>query len=237
MMIASVGRTGAGRTLSDTYARQGQSAVDREEAVREAAAALGIPMEEFTPSVRDAIAMLLRRTENLRREMDSVRTRLSDATRNADLDALLPVLNRRAFSRELDRVIAIVRRYGTPSSLLYFDLDGFKRVNDTHGHAAGDALLAHFARLLSSHIRDTDVVARLGGDEFAVILTHITFDQALKKTESLERLLHETPLIWQGKALALRFSCGTCELGGADSAASAITEADRAMYTRKRGGR
>ncbi len=236
-MIASADRTEAGRTLVDTYARQGSPPALREETVREAAAALGIPPEEFTPSVRDAVAMLLRRAEHLRREMDSVRTRLNDAARNADLDPLLPVLNRRAFFRELDRVIAIVRRYGTPSSLLYFDLDDFKRVNDAHGHAAGDALLAHFARLLSSHIRDTDVVARLGGDEFAVILTHITFDQAMKKTVSLERLLRETPLLWQGKTLPLRFSCGTYELGGAESAATAIAEADRAMYARKRSGR
>ena len=78
---------------------------------------------------------------------------------------MLPILNRRAFVREISRFIAFAERYGTPSSLLYFDLDNFKAVNDAYGHAAGDVVLRHFSDLIASQIRDSDVLARLGGDE------------------------------------------------------------------------
>ena len=71
-----------------------------------------------------------------------------------------------AFLRSLARIIAYVGRYGAACSLLYFDVDGLKSINDTHGHAAGDAALVHIADLLRSSIRTSDVVGRLGGDEF-----------------------------------------------------------------------
>ncbi len=96
--------------------------------------------------------------------------------KTADQDQLLPLLNRRAFVRELTRYIAFTGRYNTPASLIYFDLNHFKQINDTHGHAGGDAALEHFAETLLSHVRDSDCVGRLGGDEFGVLLTHA--DQA-----------------------------------------------------------
>ena len=87
--------------------------------------------------------------------------------------------------RELTRYIAFTGRYNTPASLIYFDLNLLKKVNDTHGHAAGDAVLKHFSRVLLAHVRDSDCVARLGGDEFAVLLTHADQEQALKKADLL----------------------------------------------------
>src|ERR1700759_2199620 len=105
------------------------------------ASVLGIPESEFTPRVRDAIVTLMGEVDNLRRELSAMKGRLEEAEKNADQDQLLPVLGRRAFVRELTRYIAFTGRYGTPASLIYFDLNGFKSVNDTHGHAGGDAVL------------------------------------------------------------------------------------------------
>ncbi len=200
------------------------------------ASVLGIPEAEFTPRVRDAIMTLMHEVERLRGELDRTRSRLDDMSRAADEDMLLPILNRRAFVREITRFIAFAKRHGTPSSVLYFDLDDFKAVNDAHGHAAGDAVLRHFSELLASQIRDTDVLARIGGDEFGIILAHVRLDQARKKGESLAQALRERPPVWDGEPVKLTFSCGCYELAAGQSADLAMNEADRAMYTEKRAG-
>ena len=111
------------------------------DAVMPAASVLGIPEAEFTPKVRDAIMGLMGEVDNLRRELIQTRARLEDVEKTADQDGMLPLLNRRAFVRELTRYIAFTGRYNTPASLIYFDLNHLKRTNDTLGHAAGDAVL------------------------------------------------------------------------------------------------
>ena len=148
-----------------------------------AASVLGIPESEFTPRVRDAIMGLMGEVDNLRRELTQTRARLEDVVKTADQDGMLPLLNRRAFVRELTRYIAFTGRYNTPASLIYFDLNHLKRTNDTMGHAAGNAVLAHFADVLLAHVRDSDCVGRLGGDEFGVLLSHANQKQALKKAD------------------------------------------------------
>jgi diguanylate cyclase (GGDEF)-like protein len=155
--------------------------------------------------------------------------------KTADQDTLLPLLNRRAFVREITRFIGFAERYGTPAALIYFDLDGFKAINDAHGHAAGDAMLRHIADVVLHQVRDTDVVARLGGDEFGVVLAHTTLTQAEKKAASLERALRARPLIYNGHMLAPGFSFGTYELRAGESADNAIAQADAAMYAQKKG--
>lgn len=195
---------------------------------------LGISKSEFTPNVRRAVTALLGEARALHEELGRTRALLEDAEEIADRDHLLPVLNRRAFMRALTREIASIARYGTPSSLVYFDLDGFKLINDRHGHACGDAVLYHFAMLLLGHVRGSDVVGRLGGDEFGLILIHAGGDKAQKKSASLTSSLAATPAIWDEKPLPFAFSTGALELTGAMSAESAIAQADADMYRSKR---
>jgi diguanylate cyclase (GGDEF)-like protein len=195
---------------------------------------LGISRNEFTPSVRRAVTALLGEARALNNELGRTRARLEEAEQVADRDHLLPILNRRAFIRALEREIASIARYGTPSTLAYFDLDGFKLINDTNGHACGDAILAHFAAFLLSHVRGSDVVGRLGGDEFGLILIHANGEQAQRKAASLTGLLASAPASFDGKPLPFSFSCGALELLGAMSAESAIAQADAEMYRRKR---
>ena len=203
--------------------------------VTASASVLGIPEGEFTPRVRDAIMTLMGEVDSLRRELQQMRTHLEEAQKTADQDHLVPLLNRRAFVRELTRYISFSSRYGTPASLIYFDLDGFKLVNDTFGHAAGDAVLEHFSRILLANVRDSDVVGRLGGDEFGVLLSHANQDQAHKKADSLARDLNESQAVWQGRAIPASFSYGAFELKSGEDAATAMARADEAMYAQKRG--
>jgi len=190
---------------------------------------------ELTPRVRTMLDSLTGEVETLRRDLQAARDRLELAERVADQDQLLPVLNRRAFVRELARHIGLAARYGTPASLLYFDLDGFKRINDAYGHAGGDAVLANFARILCGQVRDSDVVGRLGGDEFGIILAHANEAQAHRKASALMDALSATPAEWNGMRLAVSFSFGAFELSSSENAETAIMRADDAMYAQKRG--
>ena len=226
----------AARAGSVAYARRAET-VTAPRAVEEPAAVasvLGIPEDELTPRVRDAIMNLMREVEALRHDLEQTRSRLDAAERTADQDHLLPLFNRRAFVRELTRSIAMAERYGTPSSLVYFDLDGFKRVNDSFGHAAGDAVLTHFSRTLLEHVRESDVVGRLGGDEFGVILSHADQMLAHRKSAALAETLSSNPAQWRGGVIPVSFSYGTFELVPGENADTAIARADEAMYAHKR---
>lgn len=236
-------RTGPARATRATgaaaYARQAESlAAPVSPATAGATASvLGIPESEFTPRVRDAIVTLMGEVDSLRRELQATRNRLDEAEKNADQDQLLPLLNRRAFVRELTRYIAFAGRYGTPASLIYFDLNGFKAINDSYGHAGGDAVLKNFAGVLSDNVRDSDCVGRLGGDEFGVLLSHADQAQAHKKADILAEKLRAAPTSWASKSIPVSFAYGAFELKSGDDADLAIARADEAMYAHKRGAR
>jgi len=202
-----------------------------------AASVLGIPEAEFTPKVRNAIMGLMGEVDSLRQELAQTKARLSDVEKAADQDGMLPLLNRRAFVRELTRYIAFTDRYNTPASLVYFDLNHLKTTNDTHGHAAGDALLAHFADILQAHVRGSDSVGRLGGDEFGVLLSHANQAQALKKADQLAAALKASPAQWNGHTLPVSFAYGAFELKPGESPDIAMARADEAMYAQKKSQR
>jgi len=198
---------------------------------------LGIPESEYTPRVRDAVATLMDEVESLRRDLQATLERLGEAEKNADQDHLLPLLNRRAFVRELTRQISLADRHGIPASLIYFDLNDFKAINDSIGHTGGDAVLKQLASVLKANVRDTDRIGRLGGDEFGVLLSHADQAQAHVKADLLAQRLHQSPTIWNGKEITLSFAYGAFELRAGDNAELAITRADEAMYAHKRGAR
>jgi len=204
------------------------------DSVATSASVLGIPESEFTPRVRDAIMNLMGEVEHLRRELSSTKARLEDVEKAAAQDGMLPLLNRRAFVRELTRYIAFAGRYNTPASLVYFDLNYLKKTNDELGHAAGDAVLAHFSQVLSDHVRDSDSVGRLGGDEFGVLLSHANQEQASKKADALAEALKASPTQWNGHSIPVSFAYGAFELKSGDNPDAAMARADQAMYAQKK---
>jgi diguanylate cyclase (GGDEF)-like protein len=169
-------------------------------------------------------ASLLAEVERLRREIAVARARIGELEARADIDPLLDILNRRGFERELKRALAYVKRYGTQAVLMYVDLDGFKSVNDRHGHGTGDALLKALSQQLSAHVRASDIVGRLGGDELGVVLWRIDEAQASAKAHELETLI--------GK-VQVGASVGTSPLLPDATPAETIEAADKAMYARK----
>lgn len=169
--------------------------------------------------------------EALRAELESLRSEVSRLEALADRDVLTPLYNRRAFIRELNRAMAFCQRYDAPACLLYLDLDGFKAVNDTAGHSAGDAALVAVAELLTANIRESDAAARLGGDEFAVLLFQAGVDEGRAKAESLTALIAGLEL----GATKLGGTFGVRAYEGHEDAEAWLAEADAAMFVRKRG--
>lgn len=173
--------------------------------------------------------------QRLQAEVEALRRRVAELELLADRDPLTPLLNRRAFSRELARALAFQLRYGGEAAIAFFDLDGLKRINDAHGHAAGDAAIAVTAQILTDNIRETDVAARLGGDEFAVLLAQAPVDAARAKAADLQARIAAEPLVFEGRAIALSASVGVQALDPALSPAQLLAAADAAMYLNKRG--
>ena len=151
----------------------------------------------------------------------------------ADEDTLVPVANRRAFVRELGRIVAYAERYGTESSVLYFDINSFKNINDIYGHAAGDAALRQVGSLLVENIRESDIVGRLGGDEFGVILAQADSQTAVEKAAILAEAVESKPLVWEGHNVAIRVAYGIYSFSGQENAGEALARADKAMYLDK----
>ena len=195
---------------------------------------LGVTEAEMTPAVKEAIQTLLTEIDDLRGEVARLKTRLAEAEDVADRDALTPLLNRRALVRELGRIRTFAQRYGTAASLVYFDLDDLKGVNDRFGHAAGDAALKAVAERLLASVRDSDIVGRMGGDEFAVILVQADQAVAEAKAASLARAIEAEPLVFGDWSAPLHVSFGVREITQDAEPEALIADADAAMYAKKR---
>jgi len=169
--------------------------------------------------------------EALKRELAELRAEVARLEHLADRDVLTPLFNRRAFVRELGRAIAFCRRYGGTAALLYLDLDGFKQVNDSLGHAAGDQALKTVADILAANIRESDAAARLGGDEFAVLLFQAGEEEARMKAVALQGLIARAGVEGLGGTFGVR------AWDGHEDAEDWLAEADAAMFVRKEGRR
>jgi diguanylate cyclase (GGDEF)-like protein len=183
----------------------------------------------------DPEAVHLAEIARLRAEVEALRARAEAAEAAADHDVLTPVLNRRGFVSAMTRTMAYCTRYKVPAVLLYLDLDGFKRVNDTLGHAAGDAALVRVAELLLENVRATDAVGRLGGDEFGLLLLNAGPDEGREKAAGLKLALEQAAFVWEGQPAALGGSFGVRAFTGQTDVEAWLAEADAAMWVRKRG--
>jgi diguanylate cyclase (GGDEF)-like protein len=166
-----------------------------------------------------------------------LQVRYEAAVADALREPLTGLGNHRAFHEELDRQVEAALRYGTPLSLMLIDLDEFKTVNDTRGHAGGDRILRGFGELLSSTLRRADRAYRIGGDEFAVILPHTDLDGAhIVGRRVLAQALQ--PALRVEDLQPVSFSAGLSSLPErADTRAKLFSQADAALYAAKRGGR
>jgi diguanylate cyclase (GGDEF)-like protein len=186
-----------------------------------------------TAAAPSSAMRLAAEVERLHAELAAARAKVAELEARADVDPLLDILNRRGFERALGRVHAYVRRYGTRAVLVYLDLDAFKPVNDTNGHAAGDAVLKAVAATLTRHVRASDLVARFGGDEFVVLLWNLGAADAAAKAAALEDLIAAIRVPWNEGVLSVGASAGFAVLSPLEETAAVLARADQAMFARK----
>jgi len=190
-------------------------------------------IEPPPPPARADSMKLAAEVARLEFELAVARAKMVDLAARAETDPLTDLPNRRGFERELKRSLAYVKRYGAGAALLYIDLDGFKTINDRHGHAAGDAVLRAVATVLGRHVRDSDLVARIGGDEFVLLLWNCTEADAQLKAEAVEVAVARTTATYAGQPLSVGASCGAVTLLPLDEPSTVLERADQAMYARK----
>lgn len=164
-------------------------------------------------------------------EKELLLKRLDDS---ATHDPLTGVWNRRQFDKLLAREIASTRRYHLPLSLIMFDIDHFKNVNDTHGHLAGDDLLATLTAYVSANIRDTDILTRWGGEEFMLIVPGVDVEGAARQAEKLRALIEHGDF---GAIGRITCSFGVTQFRDGDAPDDVTGRADVAMYAAKHNGR
>lgn len=155
----------------------------------------------------------------------------------ATLDALTNLNNRRQFEVRLKQEIATTKRQKNPLCAMMIDIDFFKKVNDTYGHASGDAVLRTVASIIKEHLRESDIPSRYGGEEFAVLLPYTHIEEAKIVGERLRKAVEETPIPIDKKNINVTISMGLAEFNVKETGEELFKRADSALYEAKEGGR
>lgn len=172
------------------------------------------------------------------RDVSEMRALAEQLHYQARHDALTGLINRREFEHRLENALESARLEGRHHVLCYIDLDRFKAVNDTCGHAAGDELLKQLTRELKAPIRENDAMARLGGDEFGVLLENCPLEKAVAIAEALRQRVGAFQFVWEDKAFQVGASIGLVEVDrDCGGLADAMAAADTACYLAKEHGR
>ena len=195
----------------------------------------GVGRESATSTeLVDQVDVLRRRYHESVSQLASLTGRLREL---AMVDSLTGVLNRRAFLDQADGEWVRYRRHNHALACAMVDVDGFKRINDTFGHAAGDAVLQHIGALVRATLRASDLSARLGGDEFVALMPETNLDGALATAERLLGRVVSRPLTVLDQSFATTLSIGVAGADGCTSLEELLARADRALYRAKKEGR
>jgi len=162
---------------------------------------------------------------------------LNNASAQARHDPLTDALNRKGLDDALAREIASVRRKNAALSICLLDIDNFKKLNDRHGHEAGDKALIHLANVARQCMRRNDTLARYGGEEFVILMPDTTLEDGIEAMTRLQRELTKKFFLSGKEKILITFSAGVAQLEANEEGTDAIGRADRAMYLAKRAGR
>ncbi|MEO1320176.1 MAG: diguanylate cyclase [Pseudomonadota bacterium] len=254
---------GASRVDEQRVANQGlQADVDREVSTLQTQVEGASNLDELKQHMRDRLAAIATRIQTFRDQEDEklVEVERENQVLNSELvalqarteklneqlheqeqllllDTLTQVHSRFAYERRLDEEIAVSLRSGKPLCYALWDIDYFKRINDEHGHQAGDAVLAQVASYLSRYTRSNDFVARIGGEEFVVLFPDTSIEDATMIAEKLRALIAAAEIAVEGVEIPVTISCGISALKPCDGGEQLYRRADEALYAAKDAGR
>lgn len=136
---------------------------------------------------------------------------LDNLMKKINIDGLTDIYNKQYFLDQFKKIFSLTKRYDKKFSLILFDIDNFKKINDTYGHSVGDFILSKLARIIKNKIRDTDIFARIGGEEFAIICPETNIDSSLQLAMKLVKIINEFPFIYKKIIIKITVSIGICE--------------------------
>jgi diguanylate cyclase len=193
--------------------------------------------DEKQRRLEETLVALSGQVAQLSAETITLRSRLDVTTEEALRDPLTGAYNRLAYERRAALEVARWRSDGGKLSMIVCDIDHFKRINDSFGHAAGDKVLKEVVRLLQEQLRSSDFVARYGGEEFVILLNGAAEDAALQIAEKLRRTVKAAPFRSRGERVPVTISCGVGTFGGDDTLETVFERTDAALYAAKAQGR
>ncbi|WND02472.1 GGDEF domain-containing protein [Temperatibacter marinus] len=165
--------------------------------------------------------------------MSEQRDRISYLENLSITDELTGITNRRGLRRFLGTTLASVNRHKEAGVLGFIDLDGFKQINDTYGHLAGDTILRHVSHILKNAIRPTDEVSRISGDEFAIVLTRCTSEEGVERLTQIQTLINSSTINFGGIDIPIECSIGHHPFAQGTDPSKLIEQADLSMYKNK----
>jgi diguanylate cyclase len=186
---------------------------------------------------RDELSIMRTRVHEAEGEVTRLQNELAHASDLVRHDALTGALNRKGMDEALESEVARLRRQGGSLSLAMLDIDNFKKLNDSLGHAVGDAALVHLSQVARETIRPQDTLARYGGEEFVVLLPNTPIDDAVSAMVRVQRELTRRFFLSNNDKVLITFSCGVAELQGEETPSDTLKRADEAMYLAKRAGK
>jgi two-component system cell cycle response regulator len=200
---------------------------------------LGINDYLFRPIDGNELKARVRTQVRRKRYQDGLLDSYQRSLTLALTDTLTGLYNRRYFEAHLEATVSRATGSGKEVSILMLDLDHFKRINDTHGHAIGDEVLKEVAQRISHGVREIDLAARIGGEEFVVVMPDSTDEVGVKVAERLRAVIAKTPVVVPAPAgsIAVTVSVGVASVAAGESGVSALRRADQALYAAKEAGR
>jgi diguanylate cyclase len=177
------------------------------------------------------------RVAELEAEAGRLHNQLKDEQRLSTIDVLTKIPNRLAYDKLMEEELKRWQRFKQPTCLAVWDVDHFKRINDSYGHRAGDRVLTTVAECLAGRIRGTDFVARYGGEEFVTVLPGTKLEDAVRVIDAMRIAISQIGFHFRGTPVSVTISSGVTALQTGDSPGVAFDRADKAMYRAKEGGR
>lgn len=168
--------------------------------------------------------------QKLQKELDSVQA-------EKYTDYLTNILNRRAFDKELEKTEKKYQVFGSQYAIIFYDIDKFKKINDTYGHECGDVVLKAYAAILKKLTRQGDIIARYGGEEFVVLLNYTHIDEITKYIKRVKDIVTKNDFIYKNNRLKITFSAGVSFRKSYETYSKAMTAADDLLYKAKKDGR
>lgn len=194
-------------------------------------------MASDTRNTRDELRAMREKTQTTETTIAKLHQELDRVSAQARHDALTGALNRQGLDEAVHREISSMRRKDAPLCVSLLDIDNFKKLNDSKGHAAGDAALTHLAAVARECMRPQDTLARYGGEEFVILLPDTPLDKGVEAMTRLQRELSKRFFMAGTEKILITFSAGVAQFAPDEAGPGAIRRADQAMYLAKRAGK